>query len=167
MRPNYLAIADAALRAYEGAKSAESAISPPPDTFSRLLRLSRTLAELEKRCPDHVDVGAWQTCISDGKRFLRTWGEQAEAFGWTSRDLFGLGPVPAQPHWNYRRLGRCDLIGLCWLLNGRPVVAITESSAVIRSLTGSILTWKKLETAAHSGSDALATHAESIGARAV
>ena len=88
--PDYLAIADAAMRASE--KSEVSEISPSPDTFSRFSRFSRALSELESRCPGHVDVGAWQTCISDGRRFLRTWGEQAEAFGWTSRDLFGLGP---------------------------------------------------------------------------
>ena len=46
-------------------------------------------------------------------------------------------------------------------------MAITEYSAVIRSLTGSILTWEKLETATHSRSDALATHAESTGSRAM
>jgi hypothetical protein len=56
---------------------------------------------------------------------LAKWGEQAEALGWTVRDLFGLHKPPEKPHPSYSRLSRYDETGLIWLLQGRPVVAIT------------------------------------------
>src|SRR5689334_13214251 len=61
-----------------------------------------------------------------------SWGERAEAFGWTNRDLFGLAAVPEKPAASYRRLSRYDMTGLIWLLRGRPVVALTEATAAIQ-----------------------------------
>ena len=61
--------------------------SPP---FGRLNRFCRTFATLETRCPELVPVDRWQLAVEDGRRFLARWGEQAEALGWTARDLFGL-----------------------------------------------------------------------------
>jgi hypothetical protein len=49
---------------------------------------------LKRQCPAHVDVADWQMAIEDGGSFLRRWAEQAEALGWTARDLFGLAPAP-------------------------------------------------------------------------
>jgi hypothetical protein len=74
---------------------------------------------------------------------LAAWGEQAAALGWTARDLFGLAPVPAQPHPSYRRLSRYDQTGLLWLLQGRPVVALTAETAAIQSPTGATTTYRK------------------------
>jgi hypothetical protein len=70
-------------------------------------------------------------------------GEQAEALGWTPRDVFGLAPVPDKPAPSYRRLSRYDLTGLVWLLRGRQVVALTDDAAVIRSSTGAVLIYRK------------------------
>src|ERR1700730_6433280 len=80
----------------------------PKPTFARLSRLFRILRELERRCPDHISVVDWQQAIKDGRRFLDRWGEQAEALGWSARDLFGLHEVPHTPHASYHRLARCD-----------------------------------------------------------
>jgi hypothetical protein len=55
--------------------------------------------------------------------------EQAAALGWTARDLFGLHMPPEHPHPSYDRLCRYDQTGLDWLLCGRPVVALTATSA--------------------------------------
>jgi hypothetical protein len=96
---------------------------------------SRTIAALESRCPDLVPVDRWQAAVDDGRRFLARWGEQAEALGWTAKDLFGLHQPPANPHPNYSRLSRYDEIGLIWLLRGREVVALTEATAAIQSST--------------------------------
>ena len=85
----------------------------------------------------------WQQAVEEGRRFLATWGEPAERFGWTSADLFGLAPVPEQPHPSYRRLSRYDCTGLVWLLDGRPVVALTEATASVRHPTGSITTYRR------------------------
>jgi hypothetical protein len=65
-------------------------------------------------------------------------GKQATALGWTARDLFGLQPVADKPAPNYRRLSRNDETGLIWLLQGRPVVVLTESTGAIENPTGAI-----------------------------
>src|SRR5262245_5179560 len=70
--------------------------------FGRFNRFRRTLSALEARCPDLVPVGRWQVAVEDGRRFLARWGEQAEALGWTARDLFGLHQPPAPPHPSYQ-----------------------------------------------------------------
>jgi hypothetical protein len=106
-------------------------------------RLSRVLATLESRCPDHVPADHWQQAVDDGRRFLAQWGEQAEALGWTARDLFGLAPVPNNPNPSYQRLARYDETGLIWLLRGRPVLALTERTAAIESSTGTITTYRR------------------------
>jgi hypothetical protein len=104
---------------------------------------AKTLAALERRCPDHVPVERWRQAVEDWKRFLSQWGEQAEALGWTSRDLFGLHTPPATPHPSYSRLSRYDATGLVWLLRGRPVVALTEATAAIQGPTGAITVYRR------------------------
>ena len=81
----------------------------------------------------------------DGRRFLAKWGEQAEALGWTPRDLFGLHKPPDQPHPSYRRLSRYDETGLIWLLQGRPVVALTAATAAIENPTGAITVYRRYD----------------------
>jgi hypothetical protein len=77
-------------------------------------------------------------------RFLAKWGEQAEGLGWTSADLFALAPPPKRPRPSYCRLSRYDHLGLCWLLEGRAVVALTESTATIRNpTTGNVTVYRK------------------------
>ncbi len=112
--------------------------------FGRISRFGRTFQQLERRCPDQVDVADWQQAIDDGRRFLARWGTQAEALGWTARELFGLHRVPEKPAANYRRLSRYDETGLIWLLRGRPVVALTEMAAVIQGATAGV-TYHKLD----------------------
>src|SRR5215510_9832901 len=104
----------------------------------------RTFAHLQLKPPAMVDVARWQQAVEDGKRFLAKWGSQAEALGWTSADLFGLHTPPERPHPSYRRLSRYDATGLCWLLEGRPVVALTEATATILNPdTGAITTYRR------------------------
>jgi hypothetical protein len=108
------------------------------------LRYQRTFAHLQLQPPAYVPENRWRQCVEDGHRFLVTWGEQAEALGWTSTDLFGLHPVPAEPHPSYSRLSRYDCTGLCWLLQGRRVVALTERSAAIENpISGSITVYRR------------------------
>jgi hypothetical protein len=114
--------------------------SPP---FGRLNRFCRTFATLETRCPEFVPVDRWQFAVEDGRRFLARWGEQADALGWTARDLFGLDTPPAKPHPSYSRLSRYDATGLIWLLRGRPVIALTEATAAIRGPTAAITVYRR------------------------
>src|ERR1700736_2985315 len=58
----------------------------------------RVFEILQSRCPDWVPVDRWQQCVEDGKRFFAQWGGHAEVFDWTARELFGLAPVPDNPH---------------------------------------------------------------------
>jgi hypothetical protein len=101
------------------------------------------IAKLRSRCPDHIERDRWQQAIQDGDSFVARWGAQAQALGWTAHELFGLHTVPARPAPNYSRLSRYDETGLIWLLNGRPVVAMTEATAAIRCSSGNVTTYRK------------------------
>jgi hypothetical protein len=103
----------------------------------------RTFEHLASRCPDHVEAACWESAVEDGRRFLTQWGTQADALGWTARDLFGLAPVPDQPRPSYRRLSRYDETGLIWLLRGRPVLVLTESTATIESPIGTVTVYRR------------------------
>jgi hypothetical protein len=117
--------------------------TPTWDTSGTPARYVRVFGALLADCPAHIEPDRWQQAIQDAGNFLAAWGEQAEALGWTARELFGLHPVPEHPKANYRRLSRYDETGLIWLLQGRPVVALTESEAAIRGHSGATLTYRK------------------------
>jgi hypothetical protein len=51
---------------------------------------------------------------------------------------------PAHPHASYNRMSRYDCMGLVWLLNGNPVVALTEITAAIQHKSGSVTIYRKL-----------------------
>src|SRR5262249_25453418 len=161
----YLDVLDSVAEAHANAKSAKSAKSgprtkaeaaqnsqnsqnshaqgPASKRGSEQNPYGSTIATLESRCPDLVPPARWQQVIGDGRAFLAKWGRQAEALGWTARDLFGLQPPPAEPHPSYSRLSRYDETGLIWLLQGRPVVALTETTAAIQNPTGAITTYRR------------------------
>jgi hypothetical protein len=119
-----------------------SGLRAPDWGFGRISRFGRTFSALEQRCPDHVELRNWQQAVEDGRSFLQ-WGEQAVALGWTPADLFGLCPVPENPHPSFNRLSRYDQAGLMWLLYGRPVIALTERTAIVRTPSGGTLTYYK------------------------
>jgi hypothetical protein len=98
---------------------------------------------LERRCPAYVEHDRWQQAIDDAHRFLSRWGSQAKVRGWTVRDLFGLAAIPDKPHPRYRRLSRYDETGLIWLLCGRQVLALTETTAVVKSQTGTATAYRR------------------------
>jgi hypothetical protein len=104
------------------------------------LRYRRVFAHLQVRPPAYVEEPRWRQAVEDGKRFLRQWGSQAQALNWSARDLFGLIEVPHSPAPNFNRLGRYDRLGLCWLLQNREVVALTEATATIRNPTTGVIT---------------------------
>jgi hypothetical protein len=126
-----------------GGRVAINASTADPQKVQNRSIYNRVLAALCERCPDHVELDRWRQAIKDGRRFLADWGEQAEALGWTARDLFGLHDVPANPHPSYRRLCRYDCTGLIWMLQGQPVQALSSSSAAIQSVSGSITSYRK------------------------
>ena len=101
------------------------------------------LAALRSKCAELVEPERWLQAISDAEAFLAVWGAQARALGWNAGELFGLHPVPKQPAPTFRRLSRYDTMGLIWLLQGRPVIALTETTASIQGATA-VLTYRKL-----------------------
>jgi hypothetical protein len=105
-------------------------------------RYASALAALRATCPVYVPEDRWRQAIADATSFISEWGGQAQAFGWTARELFGLHTPPARPAANYSRLSRYDETGLIWLLQGRPVVALTETTAAIKSATA-VVTYRK------------------------
>jgi hypothetical protein len=116
----------------------------PWDTAGTPATYVKVFSALLADCPAHIDAADWQRAIDDSRKFLASWGEQAEALGWTAQELFGLHPVPAKPHPSFQRLARYDSTGLVWLLHGRPVVGMTADSAVIRTVSGGTVVYRKL-----------------------
>jgi hypothetical protein len=123
----YLDVLDRVAEAHAKAKSAKSAKSDlrgraqnsQNSQNSRAQKLGSVLVALESRRPDLVPVDRWQQAVADGKTFLSRWGDQAQALGWTGRDLFGLLTVPGHAKPSFNRLSRYDETGLVWPLAAR------------------------------------------------
>ena len=106
-------------------------------------RYRKVFLHLQRKPPAHVPTDRWEQAVEDAKTFLRQWGSQAESLGWSSADLFGLHAPPEHPRPSYSRLSRLDATGLVWLLQGRSVVALTETTAAIQSATGNVTVYRK------------------------
>jgi hypothetical protein len=138
---------EASTRYAKNAKNAVNGISAfnafSAYRVSSLEWLRHVLDVLDGRCPDYVEHDRWRLAVGDGRRFVAQWGEQAERLGWTAKDLFGLFPVPANPHPSFSRLSRYEYTGLIWLLHGCPVIALTEATAAIQNPSGAITIYRK------------------------
>ncbi|MGE0666899.1 MAG: hypothetical protein AB7O49_10125 [Sphingomonadales bacterium] len=76
-------------------------------------------------CPTGINADRWRRAVQDVADFMAMWGEAARQLGWSDILLFGVDPhAPEQ---------RFDNAGACWLLDGRGVVAVTESRIAVRS----------------------------------
>jgi hypothetical protein len=98
---------------------------------------------LRARCPDYIASERWERAVADSESFVGQWGAQAHALGWSTRDLWGLHQPPANPAAAYSRLSRYDETGLCWLVQGRSVTAMSSETAAIQSPSGSVLKYRK------------------------
>jgi hypothetical protein len=126
---------------FEGDRSSRVSAGQPVEFEQGYHR--NVLAALRSKCPELVEPERWQQAIHDANSFLATWGAQAHTLGWTARELFGLHAVPERPAATYRRLSRYDETGLIWLLQGRAVVALTETEAAILGHSGAIQEYRK------------------------
>ena len=85
--------------------------------------------------------------LPEGCKVARTVGDALvppENFlGWTARELFGVHTPPERPTASYRRPSIYEHTGLVWLLQGRPMVALTAETAAIQAASGGILTDRK------------------------
>ena len=91
--------------------------------------------------PTYVDVAYWQQAIEDARRFLPS-GESRLKFWVGLRPTYSDCARPKPPP-SYRRLSRYDETGLIWLLNGRPVIALTTTTAAVQTPSGAILTYRR------------------------
>jgi hypothetical protein len=96
---------------------------------------AEALTELQDRQPQGVGEARWHEALSDGRRFLEIWGNQAADLGWTANDLFGLHPIAP--------LARYDAMGLVWVLNGRPVMALSATEATLRASASTTLSFRR------------------------
>jgi len=113
-------------------------------------RYRKAFGVLQLRPPAMVPVERWRQCVRDGSRFLTKWGEQAQALNWSPAALFGLHQPPEQPHLSYSRLSRRDATSLCWLLQGKEVIALTADTATIRNpATGNVTVYRKYDKPAY------------------
>lgn len=116
----------------------------PKNESSKLsAKLWRDLNALQVECPAYVEAKRWRQAVEDARRFVAEWGEQAAALGWRADDLFGLAPIPAIPKPSFQRLSRYDLTGLVWLLGGRRIIAMTDFTAAIETVSGGTLTYRR------------------------
>jgi hypothetical protein len=119
--------------AYADAWAADETSAAPGQPYGKVL------AELRSKCPELVEPDRWQQAVNDAETFLARWSKQAHVLGWTARELFGLHPVPERPAPTFRRLSRYDSTGLIWLLQGRPVIALTDTEAAIQGAGGGVV----------------------------
>jgi hypothetical protein len=91
---------------------------------------AEALARLDAaRPPGDVPVARWRQFIDDCGRFLDFgWATQAMRLGWQPADLFGCD--------RHKPFARIDRMGLLWLLNGRKLLALTDSTATIACANG-------------------------------
>ena len=88
------------------------------------------LASLDPDKPRNgIALDRWRRMLLDGAAFLTDWGEQAASLGWTADNLFACPPRGGR---------RLDLDGLVTGLEGRLVVLMTDSHAMIDAGDGKL-----------------------------
>lgn len=81
-------------------------------------------------CPNGIAPVRWRRAVQDVADFMAMWGEAARHLDWSDLMLFGVDAhAPEQ---------RLDNAGVCWLLDGRSVVAVTEDRIAVRSHRGAL-----------------------------
>ncbi len=80
----------------------------------------------------------WKTLQGDALRFIREWANQAHRLGWDALDLFGVHRT--------KPTARLDCMALVPLLKGRPVLALTDDSAAVKTASGGTLTFRRRGT---------------------
>jgi hypothetical protein len=96
---------------------------------------AEALARLDPaRPPADVPAGRWRRFIDDCGVFLDSgWAGRAAALGWGPLELFGCD--------HEKPFARVSRQGLLWLLNGRPLLALTDGLAAIAGLAGGRLSY--------------------------
>jgi hypothetical protein len=120
--------------------------APPPDVVAVLAAAKpdflRVLAgreaakvALNAAAPPDCLPRRWIVAQNGLQRFVRDgWRDQAALLGWTADELYRVPPL-----WS-----RVDLTGAALLVGERGIVALTEASIVIETLSGSQLKFRRI-----------------------
>jgi hypothetical protein len=134
------------LKADEGGLVLEVNAEPPPDVLAALraakpdlLRILSAREAARAACnatpPSDCTEKRWATAQLGLQRFVNDgWADQAALLGWTIDELYRVPPVWA----------RVDLTGAALMIGDRRVVAVTKSSIVIETLSGSQLKFRRI-----------------------
>ena len=120
--------------------------APPPDVVAVLaaakpdfLRVlagrEAARAALNAAAPPDCLPQRWVAAQEGLRRFVRDgWCDQAALLGWTADELYRVPPL-----WS-----RVDLTGAALLVGERRIVAVTEASIAIETLSGSRLKFRRI-----------------------
>lgn len=91
------------------------------------------------RPPGDVPLKRWRRFVDDVGLFLdNPFCAVAAALGWGPHDLFGCD--------RDKPFARIDQQGLCWLLNGNKLVALSENTATIETSTRARQTYRRKQS---------------------
>ena len=106
-----------------------------PDLLRVLASREAARAALNAAAPPDCLPQRWVAAQESLRRFVRDgWCDQAALLGWTTDELYRVPPL-----WS-----RVDLTGAALLVGERRIVALTEASIVIETLSGSRLKFRRI-----------------------
>jgi hypothetical protein len=106
-----------------------------PDLLCVLAAREAAKAALNAVAPPDCLPQRWVAAQDGLKRFVADgYGDQAALLGWTADELYRVPPL-----WS-----RVDLTGAALLVGERRIVALTEASIVIETLSGSRLKFRRI-----------------------
>ena len=106
-----------------------------PDLLRVLVSREAARAALNAAAPPDCLPQRWAAAQAGLHRFVNAgYGDQATLLGWTVDELYRVPPL-----WS-----RVDLTGAALLIADRRVVAVTESSISIETLSGSRLKFRRI-----------------------
>ena len=106
-----------------------------PDLLRVLASREAARAALIAAAPPDCPPQRWVAAQAGLHRFVNAgYGDQATLLGWTVGELYRIPPL-----WS-----RVDLTGAALLVGERRIVALTEASIVIETLSGSQLKFRRI-----------------------
>jgi hypothetical protein len=106
-----------------------------PDLLHVLEWREAAKATLAAAAPDDCSEERWTNAMRGLHRFIvEGWGDRAALIGWTKDELYRVPPC-----W-----GRVDLTGAALLIGQSRVIAVTEASIAIETLSGSRLKFRRI-----------------------
>jgi hypothetical protein len=88
------------------------------------------------RAPGDVPLRRWRQFVGNARRLLEDGTlDEAVRLGWTTLDLFGCDES--------KPFARVDQMGLIWFIQGDHLVSMSSSAAIIETVSGARLTYRR------------------------